>query len=110
MKISRNKVVSLLVVLVLLLGLSPAVVMAAPDPFNYGDVFASVGNGQVYHYSSAGVYLETLDDGLGGFTTGSAFDAAGNFYLTNFSNTKVTKFDRNDPHNILQVIDTGAQS
>jgi len=110
MKISQNKVVSLLVVLVLLLGLSPVVVMANAPAFSYGDVFASVSNGQAYHYSSAGVYLETLDDGLGGYTTGSAFDAAGNFYMTNFSNTKVTKFDRNFPHNILQVIDTAAQS
>ena len=30
-----------------------------------------------------------------GFTTGSAFDAAGNLYVTNFSNSTVAKYDNN---------------
>lgn len=61
-------------------------------PFAVGDVFASVGGGLVRQYSAAGVLKDTLDTGAGGFTTGSAFDAAGNFYVTNFSNGSVYKF------------------
>lgn len=51
-------------------------------PFNVGDVFAGVGNGKVQHYDSNGILLETLDTLQGGFTTGMAFDAVGNLYVT----------------------------
>jgi hypothetical protein len=61
-------------------------------PFNTGDVFAAVGNGQVNHYSSAGAFIETLDTTNGGFTTGMAFDAAGSLYVTNFSSNRLAKF------------------
>ncbi len=64
-------------------------------PFVVGDVFASIGNGQVNVYSNTGVFKATLDTGLGGFTTGSAFDANGNFYVTAFSNNTVSQFDPN---------------
>jgi hypothetical protein len=53
----------------------------------------------VQHRNSAGVLLDTLNTGQGGFTTGSAFDTAGNFYVTNFSAASVTKFaGPGDPH------------
>lgn len=70
--------------------------MAAPAlalPYVVGDVFASTGSGQVNVYSSTGVFKQTLNTGLGGFTTGSAFDSAGNFYVTAFSAGKISKFD-----------------
>jgi sugar lactone lactonase YvrE len=72
---------------------------ASAAPFVIGDVFASVGNGQVRQYSAAGVLKDTLSTGLGGFTTGSAFDSAGNFFVTNFSNGSVSRFSGpGDPH------------
>ena len=60
--------------------------------FQSGDVFASVNNGEVQVYR-AGVLIQTLNTGQGGFTTGSTTDAAGNFYVTNFSANSVSKFD-----------------
>jgi hypothetical protein len=61
--------------------------------FSTGDVFASVGSGQVNVYHPNGTLVTTLDTGLGGFTTGSTTDKAGNFYVTNFSVGSVSKFD-----------------
>ena len=61
--------------------------------FQEGDVFAAIGSGQVEHYDSAGVLLETLNTTRGGFTTGMAFDSAGNLYVTNFSDSSVSRFD-----------------
>jgi hypothetical protein len=60
--------------------------------FQSGDVFASVNNGEVQVYR-AGALIQTLNTGQGGFTTGSTTDAAGNFYVTNFSAGSVSKFD-----------------
>lgn len=65
----------------------------AQAAFVKGDIFASVGNGQVIRYSQAGVALQTLNTTRGGFTTGSAFDKNGNFYVTNFSDGSLSKFD-----------------
>jgi hypothetical protein len=62
-------------------------------PFNYGDVFAAVNNGNVYHYDNAGNYIETLNTGTGGYTTGMAFDATGNLYVTCLSASAVVRFD-----------------
>lgn len=61
--------------------------------FQTGDVFASVNSGRVNQYRSNGTLVQTLNTGMGGFTTGSAFDAAGNFYVTNFSANSVSKFN-----------------
>lgn len=72
---------------------------AQATPFVIGDIFASTGSGNIQHYNSAGTLLETLNNGSGGYTTGSAFDSTGNFYVTNFSSHTVSKFDGpNDPH------------
>lgn len=60
--------------------------------FQLGDVFASVGNGMVRRFTPSGTLLQTLNTGRGGFTTGSAFDGAGNFYVTDFSAGSVSKF------------------
>lgn len=64
-------------------------------PFQTGDVFAAVGNGNIDHYTGAGVLLETLNIGASGFTTGMAFDAAGNMFATGFSASTLAKFDNN---------------
>ncbi len=63
--------------------------------FQVGDVFVAVSNGQVQRRSSTGVLLQTLNTGLGGFTTGMAFDASDNLYVTNFSVSSVSKFNSN---------------
>jgi hypothetical protein len=63
--------------------------------FATGDVFASVGSGLVNVYKPDGTLITVLNTGLGGFTTGSTTDKAGNFYVTNFSAGSVSKFDNN---------------
>lgn len=67
----------------------------ADASFEIGDVMASTSGGHYQQWRKvAGVWtlMDTLDTGAGGFTTGSAFDADGNFYGTNFSNDNVSKF------------------
>src|SRR5450432_1042361 len=66
---------------------------AQAQTFQVGDVFGAVGNGQVNWYHPDGTLVKTLDDLSGGFTTGMAFDKAGNLYVTNFSAGNVSKFD-----------------
>lgn len=66
---------------------------AGAKAFNIGDVFASVGNGEVNVYSPTGTLEQTLNTGLGGFTTGSAFDSQGNFYVTDFSANNLSRFN-----------------
>ena len=68
---------------------------AQAAPYTNGDVFASVASGQVMEFHPDGTLVQTLDTGLGGFTTGSAFDSGGNFYVTAFSGNTVSKFDTN---------------
>jgi hypothetical protein len=89
----------MVMVTAVLLGIGGAVGVAQADPFQVGDIFASTSGGNIQHRNSAGVLLETLNNGSGGFTTGSAFDSAGNLYLTNFSSNTVTRFaGPGDPH------------
>jgi PEP-CTERM motif len=69
---------------------------AAPcaSPFVKGDVFASVGSGTVDVFTPAGASVCSLNDGTGAtFTTGSGFDKAGNFYVTNFGAAGVAKYN-----------------
>jgi hypothetical protein len=92
MKTRLKMVVSLVVALALLLSLTPVVVTAV-SPYNYGDVFAAVNNGKVWRYDNNGNFIEELDTGCGGFTTGMAFDSGGNLYVTCFTASQVVKFD-----------------
>src|ERR1700756_1243247 len=70
-------------------------------PWSGGDVFVSVGNGQTQVYrnqpiegSPNYVLIQTLNYGMpNDYTTGCTFDAQGNFYGTNFSQSKVVEFD-----------------
>lgn len=110
-----NKIVRLVATLSLLAGsLLP---LARPFPayasttWNVGDVYAGVSGGQYNVYDNAGVFKETISDGLGGSTTGCAFNnSLDKLYTTNFSNTKVVAYNDASPHTIAQTIDTGAVS
>ena len=90
MKIKKSAWGLLLLAVVLSLGVSSRAEAVA---FLDGDIFASVAGGDVQHYRADGTFLETLNIGAGGFTTGMAFDAAGNLYVTGFSVGTVAKFD-----------------
>src|SRR5713226_2963107 len=76
-----------------------------------GDVFVAVGNGSYQVYSNSGVLKETISDGLGGFTTGCAFNRGmSRLYTTKFTSTKVKAYDNAPPHTIVQTVDTNATS
>lgn len=76
-----------------------------------GDVFAGIASGSYKVFDNAGVFKETISDGLGGFTTGCAFNPAlDKLYTTNFSSTKVPVYDDAHPHAIGTTIDTNATS
>ncbi|MBI4130044.1 hypothetical protein HY468_01870, partial [Candidatus Roizmanbacteria bacterium] len=91
-----------------------AVVISVPSAsasttWNLGDVFAGVAGGSYNVYDNAGVFKETISDGLGGFTTGCAFNNdLSKLYTTNFSNTKVVVYDDPSPHPIVQTVDPAA--
>jgi len=85
-----------------------AAVPAAAQTVQQGDVFASVNNGNVNWYRGDGTFVMTINTGQGGYTTGGAFDAAGNFYVTNFSVNSVTEFD--NMGNVVNTYPTGGSS
>jgi WD40 repeat protein len=68
---------------------------ASAAPYVVGQVFASIGGGLVNVYNPDGTFVQTLNTGVGGFTTGSTFDSTGKFYVTAFSNGSVAQFDGN---------------
>jgi hypothetical protein len=73
-----------------------AAVSAQAQAIANGDVFASIGFGVVGVYGPDGTPKLALDTGVASQqTTGSAFDAAGNFYVTNFVGGQIFKFDVN---------------
>jgi hypothetical protein len=63
--------------------------------FQTGDVFVAVASGSVQWRRPNGTLVQTLNGGLGGFTTGMAFDSAQSLYVTNFSNSVVHRFNKN---------------
>jgi hypothetical protein len=76
-----------------------------------GDVFVAVGAGQYKVYSHSGVFKETITDGVGnGLTAGCACDLTYHLYAANSTNTKVFRYKIDDPHGILQTIDTNVGS
>lgn len=80
----------ILFVVVATIGLGTAAFAA---PYAQGDVFAAIGGGQVAWFNSTGTLISTLNDGQGGFTTGMAFNAAGDLFVTNFGAGSVSEFD-----------------
>lgn len=90
------------VVAVLTLGLTAALntrttPVEAAD-WAIGDVFLGVANGSYQVRAPNGTLKETVNSGLGGFTTGCAFDSKGNLYTTQFSANQVTVFANAHPH------------
>lgn len=61
--------------------------------FEKGDVFASIGNGQVVCFDNNLHLIETISIGHRGETDGLAFDKDGNLYVTNFRAGNITRFD-----------------
>jgi hypothetical protein len=83
----------------------------ATTAWNVGDVFAAVSNGQYKVFDGGGAFKETLDDGMGGFTTGCSFNPAlDRLYTTNFTASRVVAYDNASPHNIDQDILTAPAS
>src|SRR5579864_8527960 len=103
-----------LLVLAILLGAVGTIggarpVQASGVPYSVGDVFADVGNGQVQHFSSTGVLLDTLSGpATGAEGTGMAFDLAGNLYATQFGAQQVYKFDNSG--NFISTFGSGYNS
>ena len=82
----------------ILLATCAAAAFSAPAgaaSFMTGDIFAGIASGYVAHYRYDGTFLENLYNGSGGYTTGMAFDGAGNLYSTNFSLGSITRYDTN---------------
>lgn len=84
-------------------GIVPA--RAAP-PWVTGDVFAAVQGGSYQVFDHNGNLQETISDGLGGTTTGCAFDPAmDRLYTTNWTHDKVPVYDAAS-HNLQRIIST----
>ncbi|MHA7168099.1 hypothetical protein ACX801_08040 [Arthrobacter bambusae] len=59
-------------------------------PITNGDIIASLANGQVNEYSPGGILVQTLIPNAN-TPTGSAFDGAGNLYVTEFGANDILK-------------------
>jgi DNA-binding beta-propeller fold protein YncE len=85
--------------------MSPA---QAATTWNITDVFAATGGGKYNVYTNTGAFKETIDQGLGGFTTGCIFNPSGEqLYTTNFSSGAVVVFNDAEPHAVLPTISSG---
>lgn len=82
----KNGIFTILALVMVICLSSPAMA------FNFGDVFAGNGNGQVNRYDASGTFIQTLTTGRGGQATGMAFDAAGNLYVTNWTDNSISRF------------------
>lgn len=70
--------------------------IASAISFTQGDVFVSVGSGQVKEFTPTGTLVQTLNTTTGSSeVTGSAFDSLGNFYVTGFQTSTLSKFNNN---------------
>lgn len=79
----------------------------AGQPWVNGDVFVGVANGQYFVYSNAGAFKQSINSGLGSFTTGGSFNSDfSRLFTTSFGAGRVTVYDGVAPHAVLQQIDT----
>ena len=78
----------------MLLGFLAMPGVASALTFTLGDVFVSVGSGQVKEFTPTGTLVQTLNTTTGSSeVTGSAFDAFGNLYVTGFQTSTLSKFN-----------------
>jgi len=89
--------------LIATVGIVPAV--HAATPFVIGDVMAGVGDGSVKQFDPTGTLKNTLVGTSSTYTTGMAFDSAGNMYVSDFGSGTVDKYDNNG--NFLGAFITG---
>jgi hypothetical protein len=76
-----------------------------------GDVFAGVESGNYQVYDNAGTLKETINNGLGGFTTGCQFNPPlTQLYTTAFGSGQLVKFADADPHPTSNVATPGLGS
>jgi hypothetical protein len=111
---SKRRVAPLALVMALFASML-AVFAGAADPvaasgvaFAQGDVMAAIGLGSVKHFDSSGTLLDTLTGASSTYTTGMAFDSAGNLYTTGFDGNVVSKYDTNG--NFLGTFGSGFTS
>lgn len=72
-----------------------------------GDVIAAIGSGAYNIYSNNGDLKDSIEDGLGGFTTTPAFNTdLTRLYTINFSNSALIVYDGNVPHAIQKSFST----
>jgi hypothetical protein len=86
---------------------------AVPHDFQIGDVVAGVANGTYNIYDNSGNFIESISDGLFGFTTGAFFlrddtNPPGRLFTTDFSASTVVVYDGSSGHAILRTVNTGA--
>jgi DNA-binding beta-propeller fold protein YncE len=85
-------VVATFTALVLTVVAPPAMAAGQFVPIASGDMIASLASGQVNEYTPAGALVQTLIPAAN-TPTGSAFDGAGNLYVTEFGSNDILKVD-----------------
>ena len=93
------------------LGLALTTPPSVAGDLQLGDVICGVASGNYQVYDNNGNFLETINNGQGGFTTGAFFlddGGTGRLYTTNFSAHQVVVLDGGHPHTVLDSIDIGA--
>lgn len=88
-----------------------SVTAQAGTAWNVGDLAVAVSGGSYQIRDNTGLLKETISDGMGGFTTGCAWNNnQSKLYTTNFSATKVVVYNDPSPHAISQIVNTNATS
>ena len=76
-----------------------------------GDLFAGVAGGNYQVYDNAGTFKETINNAIGGFTTGCQFNPTlTQLYTTAFGSGQLVKFADADPHPTSNVATPGLGS
>ena len=87
-------------------GVVTSAAAGATATWNNGDVFVGVANGTYHVFDNNGNLKDSVSDGLGGVTTGCAFNPAmTKLYTTNWTHDKVEVYD-NTSHALIQTINT----
>lgn len=98
---------SVMLIAMLVAGMAGIPAATAAPAWVPGTVFVAVDNGSYKVYDHNGNLTETISDGLGGTTTGCAFNPdLTKLYTTNWTLDKVEVYD-DATHNLIQTIDTG---